>query len=57
MPAVPLSAIGAGVAHLPGLLVTWAGIVGVNAFQAAHAHPHLFGGRREAAGADDDWRD
>ncbi|MEW9521543.1 hypothetical protein [Streptomyces tubercidicus] len=29
--AIPLSAIGAGIAGLPGLLVTWAGIVGVNA--------------------------
>ncbi len=28
--AIPLSAIGAVNAHLPGLLVTWAGIVGVN---------------------------
>ncbi|MEY9967388.1 hypothetical protein ABIA33_005458 [Streptacidiphilus sp. MAP12-16] len=31
--AVPLSAIGAGVAHLPGLLVAWGGIVGVNFVQ------------------------
>ncbi|WP_419995521.1 hypothetical protein [Streptomyces boninensis] len=29
--AIPLSAIGAVNADLPGLLVTWAGIVGVNA--------------------------
>ncbi|MFF1448803.1 hypothetical protein ACFVYF_11715 [Streptomyces sp. NPDC058274] len=32
--AVPLSAIGGGVAGLPGLLVAWVGIVGVNAVQA-----------------------
>ncbi|MEU9581210.1 hypothetical protein [Streptomyces chilikensis] len=31
--AVPLSAIGAGTAGLPGLLVAWLGIVGVNAVQ------------------------
>ncbi|MFE4669382.1 hypothetical protein ACFRI7_31625 [Streptomyces sp. NPDC056716] len=43
--AIPLSAIGGGVADLPGLMVAWAGIVGVNAFQAARANPNLFGGR------------
>ncbi|MEV5509558.1 hypothetical protein [Streptomyces orinoci] len=32
--AIPLSAIGVVQAHLPGLLVTWAGIVGVNLVQA-----------------------
>ncbi|MFF8291138.1 hypothetical protein ACF068_18190 [Streptomyces sp. NPDC016309] len=37
--AVPLSAIGVGNAGLKGLLVTWAGIVGVNAFQAARTAP------------------
>ncbi|MEU7134788.1 hypothetical protein [Streptomyces sp. NPDC046261] len=35
--AVPLSAIGAVNAQLPGLLVTWAGIVAVNVVNAAHA--------------------
>ncbi|MET9440910.1 hypothetical protein [Streptomyces sp. NPDC006610] len=54
--AVPLSAIGGGVAGLPGLLAAWAGIVGVNAFQAARAHPGLFGGRRKSRG-DGDWED
>ncbi|MBE8474026.1 hypothetical protein [Streptomyces justiciae] len=44
--AVPLSAIGGGIAHLPGLLVAWAGIVGVNAFQAVRTNPELFRGRR-----------
>ncbi|MGY0067818.1 hypothetical protein ACWZEH_13515 [Streptomyces sp. QTS137] len=41
--AVPLSAIGGGVAQLPGLLVAWLGIVGVNAVQAARTNPGLFG--------------
>ncbi|MFQ6141825.1 hypothetical protein ACWEGQ_23400 [Streptomyces seoulensis] len=55
--AVPLSAIGAGAAHLPGLIVTWAGIVGVNAFQAVRADPGLFGRRRRAAAKDGAWED
>ncbi|MEU5363480.1 hypothetical protein ABZ354_08310 [Streptomyces sp. NPDC005925] len=59
--AVPLSAIGGGVAELPGLLVAWAGIVGVNVVQAARLNPGLFGlGRRrrdaDTSGADG-WRD
>ncbi|MFE9096682.1 hypothetical protein [Streptomyces sp. NPDC007264] len=54
--AVPLSAIGGGVAHLPGLLVTWVGIVGVNAFQAVRTTPGLFG-RRRRSGQDTDWQD
>ncbi|MEU4652804.1 hypothetical protein AB0G32_02455 [Streptomyces sp. NPDC023723] len=45
--AVPLSAIGGGVADLPGLLVAWAGIVGVNVAQAARTNPGLFRGRRD----------
>ncbi|MFF1277280.1 hypothetical protein ACFVZC_28365 [Streptomyces marokkonensis] len=53
--AVPLSAIGGGVGHLPGLLVTWLGIVGVNVVQAVRTNPGLFG-RREAA-KDGDWDD
>ncbi|MGV9389012.1 hypothetical protein ACWDQL_07735 [Streptomyces olivaceus] len=52
--AVPLSAIGGGVGHLPGLLVTWAGIVGVNVVQAARTNPGLFG-RRHRAEKDDTW--
>lgn len=51
--AVPLSAIG-GVAHLPGLLVAWAGIVGVNVVQAARVTPNFFGRRRDK---DSDWED
>lgn len=57
--AIPLSAIGGGIAHLPGLLVAWAGIVGVNAFQAARANPNLFGGRRHHRSPKDEdrWED
>ncbi|MFD7437420.1 hypothetical protein [Streptomyces sp. NPDC059861] len=55
--AVPLSAIGGGVANLPGLLVAWAGIVGVNVFQASRVNPGLFGGRRRRSGQDGDWED
>jgi hypothetical protein len=57
--AIPLSAIGGGIAHLPGLLVAWAGIVGVNAVQAARTNPGLFGGRRRGSSrsADDAWED
>jgi hypothetical protein len=50
--AVPLSAIGGSVAHLPGLLVAWVGIVGVNVVQAARVTPNFFGRRR---GKDSDW--
>ncbi|CAM5666998.1 hypothetical protein GCM10010266_37290 [Streptomyces griseomycini] len=53
--AVPLSAIGGGVAHLPGLLVAWLGIVGVNVVQAARTRPGLFG--RRGSGQDGDWDD
>ncbi|MFE2277311.1 hypothetical protein ACFXAE_08590 [Streptomyces sp. NPDC059454] len=53
--AVPLSAIGGGVGHLPGLVVAWLGIVGVNVVQAARTNPGLFG-RREPT-RDSDWDD
>lgn len=53
--AIPLSGIGGGVAHLPGLLVTWVGIVGVNAFQALRTNPDLFRGRRNRNKSD--WED
>ncbi|MEU8588242.1 hypothetical protein AB0C59_14775 [Streptomyces sp. NPDC048664] len=45
--AVPLSAIGGGIGHLPGLLITWAGLVGVNVVQVARVTPGMFrrGGR------------
>ncbi|MEU9600879.1 hypothetical protein AB0E06_29185 [Streptomyces sp. NPDC048109] len=54
--AIPLSAIGGGVAHLPGMLVAWAGIVGVNVVQVARTNPGLFG-RRHRTGRDDAWED
>ncbi|WP_184766047.1 hypothetical protein [Streptomyces griseoloalbus] len=53
--AVPLSAIGGGVADLPGLLAAWAGIVGVNVVQAVRTNPGLFGRRRPTR--DSDWED
>ncbi|MGW7285048.1 hypothetical protein ACWGH4_06050 [Streptomyces sp. NPDC054847] len=37
--AIPLSAIGVANADLPGLVVTWLGIVGVNVAHAAHGLP------------------
>lgn len=57
--AIPLSAIGGGIAHLPGLLVAWAGVVGVNAVQAVRTNPGLFARRRDRSGrsADDAWED
>ncbi|MFJ4621366.1 hypothetical protein [Streptomyces sp. NPDC088812] len=54
--AVPLSAIGVGAADLPGLLVSWAGIVGVNVVQAARTQPGLFGGLRRRPTGDGDWK-
>ncbi|WP_189145583.1 hypothetical protein [Streptomyces lacrimifluminis] len=54
--AIPLSAIGGGVAGFPGLLVAWGGIVGVNAFQAAGSSAWLFG-RRKRSGREGDWED
>jgi hypothetical protein len=51
--AVPLSAIGGGVADLPGLLVAWTGIVGVNVVQAARNNPGLF--HRRKSSRDSDW--
>ncbi|WP_370259105.1 hypothetical protein [Streptomyces sp. V4I8] len=56
--AIPLSAIGAGTAHLPGLLVSWIGIVGVNVVQAARTNPGLFRGwGRKTAKDEDRWED
>jgi hypothetical protein len=49
--AVPLSAIGGGVGHLPGLITTWFGIVGVNVAQVLRTQPHLFA--RRASDRDD----
>ncbi|MGW3915423.1 hypothetical protein ACWEBX_28460 [Streptomyces sp. NPDC005070] len=53
--AIPLSAIGAAQAHLPGLLVAWGGIVGVNVVQAARLSPGFFG--RRASRQESDWED
>jgi hypothetical protein len=56
--AIPLSAIGGAVAHLPGLLVAWIGIVGVNVVQAARTNPGLFRSwRRKSAKHEDRWED
>jgi hypothetical protein len=57
--AIPLSAIGGGVAHLPGLLIAWIGIVGVNVVQATRTVPGLFGGRRRPGGRgqDSNWEE
>jgi hypothetical protein len=54
--AIPLSAIGGGVADLPGLLVAWTGIVGVNVVQAARVSPNFFG-RRKNKSSDSDWEE
>ncbi|MEV7319233.1 hypothetical protein [Streptomyces sp. NPDC093970] len=43
--AIPLSAIGGGVAHLPGLIAAWVGIVGINVAQAVRVNPGMFGRR------------
>ncbi|PSJ27072.1 hypothetical protein B7P34_19590 [Streptosporangium nondiastaticum] len=49
--AVPLSAIAVVNAHLPGLLVSWAGIVGVNAVNAAGVFPWQRGRQKREDGA------
>ncbi|MEU3856832.1 hypothetical protein AB0F03_05560 [Streptomyces sp. NPDC028722] len=43
--AIPLSAIAAAFAGLSGMVVTWVGIVGVNAVQAVRLNPELLPGR------------
>lgn len=56
--AIPLSAIGGGSSGLPGLLVAWAGIVGVNAVQAARNSAWMFGSHHRRSGKDSDkWED
>ncbi|MET7681951.1 hypothetical protein [Streptomyces sp. NPDC005423] len=57
--AIPLSGIGAGISGLPGLLVAWGGIVGVNVVQTVRLHPGLFSRRREnrPGSQDSDWED
>lgn len=49
--AIPLTAIGVANAQLPGLVVTWLGIVGVNAAHAAH----LWHRRRRPGDTVSDW--
>ncbi|MEU1821747.1 hypothetical protein [Streptomyces abikoensis] len=53
--AIPLSAIAAYNAHLPGLLVTWAGIVGVNVAQAARMPLRRRAGDREPERSSEGW--
>jgi hypothetical protein len=53
--AIPLSAIGGGVADLPGLLIAWTGIVGVNVVQAARHTPNIFGRRKDKS--ESDWEE
>ncbi|MFE9248834.1 hypothetical protein [Streptomyces sp. NPDC007088] len=58
--AIPLSAIGASTAHLPGLIVAWGGIVGVNLAHAAHHAPwSRHSGRERGArtGQDSPWEE
>ncbi|MEU6670165.1 hypothetical protein [Streptomyces sp. NPDC046727] len=43
--AIPLSAIAGALAGLSGMVVTWIGIVGVNAVQAVRLNPELLAGR------------
>ncbi|MFF8958976.1 hypothetical protein [Streptomyces sp. NPDC014894] len=52
--AVPLSAIGVTNADLPGLVVAWAGIVGVNAVHAAGGFSLARARKRRAPS---DWQD
>ncbi|MEV1022380.1 hypothetical protein [Streptomyces sp. NPDC050264] len=53
--AIPLSAIAVVNADLPGLLIAWGGIVGVNALHTGHWGP-LFGRRRRER-QESDWED
>ncbi|MFD2691312.1 hypothetical protein ACFS5L_41725 [Streptomyces phyllanthi] len=53
--AIPLSGIGGGVAGLPGLLVSWVGIVGVNAAWALRNSSRI--GRRRNRPDDPDWEE
>ena len=54
--AIPLSGIGGGGAGVPGLIVTWTGIVGVNVAWALRSRPELgFDRRGESKSADSDW--
>ncbi|MEU3031684.1 hypothetical protein ACPCBC_28540 [Streptomyces incarnatus] len=50
--AIPLSAIAGAGAGLAGMVVTWLGIVGVNAAQVIRVHPQLLSGRSRRSGRD-----
>lgn len=54
-PRDPLSAIGVANADLPGLFVTWAGIVGVNGVHAMRGM--RFGRRGDRGGRKSEWDD
>ncbi|WP_328910559.1 hypothetical protein OG230_14180 [Streptomyces sp. NBC_00234] len=51
--AIPLSAIGVANAGIDGLVVAWAGIVGVNAVNAAHGWVWARSGRERRRAASD----
>ncbi len=54
--AIPLSAIAVVNAHLPGLLICWAGIVGVNVAHSLGSAITERGARREhGGGSSSDW--
>ncbi|MEU2716214.1 hypothetical protein [Streptomyces sp. NPDC007205] len=50
--AIPLTAVGGGIAGTAGTLATWAGIVGVNFAQAVRTNPELLTGRRRTSSED-----
>ncbi len=53
--ALPLTGIGGGGAGLPGLIVTWMGIVGVNVAWALRTSPRV--GKRGRKSADSEWEE
>ncbi|MFF7730722.1 hypothetical protein [Streptomyces sp. NPDC008001] len=53
--AIPLSAIAVVNAHLPGLLVSWAGIVGVNALNVTGLFPWRHRQPKPGREQDSDW--
>ncbi|MBO1336605.1 hypothetical protein [Streptomyces sp. VRA16 Mangrove soil] len=55
--AIPLSAIAVANAHLPGLLIAWGGIVGVNAVHAGGWPPQWRRERAERGRQDSDWEE
>jgi len=55
--AIPLSAIAVVNGGLPGLLIAWTGIVGVNALHAVRWMPRFGSGRERASREKSDWED